>query len=163
MNKLNQALVGTAAAATMAVSITPAMARDYQQAGNSNGRVVAGVSITVANDGRDYQDTRYHDTDYRDQRYYRDNDRSRYHQLSREQAVKKCAKTAEKQATRRGRAEVTDIHRVTPTRYGYQVTGLVQTGKAHRGNYRDISRFTCAIDGKQVANIRFSSYDYARR
>ncbi len=74
MNKFNKALVGTAAAAAMAVSATPAMANDGRNGGPSAGEVIAGVAIIGAiaaiasssNKNRDYRDNDYRDNDYRD-------------------------------------------------------------------------------------------------
>jgi len=167
MNKLNKALVGTAAAAAMAVSATPAMARDGHDGGPSVGEVIAGVAIigaiaAIASSGN--KDQRYRDNDYRGDRYGNDrygndrygndrygndrygNDRyaesrfgHHYRQIGQRQAVNRCVRAAESGAAHHGRANVTDIRDVDRTRYGYRVKGqiLVEQG---RDRYRRSAR-----------------------
>ena len=184
MNKLNKALVGTAAAAAMAVSATPAMAKDGRNNGPSAGEVIAGVAIIGAiaaiassgNKDRGYRDTRYDDRNYgnyRGDRY--DNGRytesrygNNYRQIGQRQAVNRCVRAAESEATRRGRAAVTDIRDIDRTRYGYRVKGriLVEQGRGgrhHRARYADKGKFTCYIEGNRVSDVQFSGLDYYRR
>lgn len=171
MNKLNKALVGTAAAAAMAVSASPAMANDGRNNGPSAGEVIAGVAIIGAiaaiassgNKDRRYGDDRYDDRRYSDNRY-RNNSRH----INQRQAVNRCVRAAENQATRRGRAHVTDIRDVDRTRYGYRVKGkiLVEQGRSGRyrnSRYADKGKFTCYIEGNRVSDVRFSGLKYARR
>lgn len=181
MNKINKALVGTAAAAAMAVSASPAMANDRQNNGPSAGEVIAGVAIIGAiaaiassgNKDRRYRNGNYRDGNYRGDRYddrrysnsrYRNNNR----RINQRQAVNRCVRAAENQATRRGRASVTDIRDIDRTRYGYRVKGriLVEQGRAghHRRNgYADKGKFTCYIEGNRVSDVHFSGLKYARR
>lgn len=191
MNKLNKALVGTAAAAAMAVSASPAMAKDGRNNGPSAGEVIAGVAIIGAiaaiasssNKNRGYRDTNYGDVNYRDTNYrdtnYRDDryDNGRYsesrfgnnyRQIDQRQAVNRCVRAAENQATRGGRANVTDIRDIDRTRYGYRVKGriLVEQGRArhHRtSGYADQGKFTCYIQGNRVSDVQFSGLKYAGR
>lgn len=186
MNKLNKALVGTAAAAAMAVSASPVMAKDGRNHGPSTGEVIAGVAIIGAiaaiassgnNNDRRYRDTNYRDTNYRDRNYRGDrydNDRytesrfgSRYRHINQRQAVNRCVRAAEHGATNYGRAHVTDIRDVDRTRYGYRVKGriLVEQGRSryeHSG-YADKGKFTCYIEGNRVSNVQYSGLRYARR
>ncbi|MGB5722956.1 MAG: hypothetical protein WBM39_00970 [Parasphingorhabdus sp.] len=166
MNKLNKALVGTAAAAAMAVSASPAMAKDGRNNGPSAGEVIAGVAIigaiaAIASSGNDRGD-RYDDRRYSDNRY-----RNNYRHINQRQAVNRCVRAAESQATRRGRASVTDIRDIDRTRYGYRVKGriLVEQGRGRyqRNRYSDQGKFTCYIEGNRVSDVQFSGLKYARR
>jgi hypothetical protein len=175
MNKLNKALVGTAAAAAMAVSATPAMARDGHNGGPSAGEVIAGVAIigaiaAIASSGN--KDRRYRDNDYRGDRY--GNDRyaesrfgNHHRQIGQRQAVNRCVRVAERKATHHGRARVTDIRDIDRTRYGYRVKGRIQVEQG-RDRYRrsaraDRGKFTCYIEGNRVSDVRFSGLNYRRR
>ena len=167
MNKLNKALVGTAAAAAMAVSATPAMARDGHRGGPSAGEVIAGVAIigaiaAIASSGN--KDRRYRDDDYRGDRY--GNDRyadsrfgNRYRQIGQRQAVNRCVRAAERGATNYGRANVTDIRDIDRTRYGYRVKGRILVdqgrGRYQRSGYSDKGNFTCYIEGNRVSDVRY--------
>ncbi|MDM8009995.1 MAG: hypothetical protein QUV08_03420 [Parasphingorhabdus sp.] len=175
MNKLNKALVGTAAAAAMAVSATPAMARDGHRGGPSAGEVIAGVAIigaiaAIASSGN--KDRRYRDDDYRGDRY--GNDRyadsrfgNRYRQIGQRQAVNRCVRAAERGATNYGRANVTDIRDIDRTRYGYRVKGRILVdqgrGRYQRSGYSDKGNFTCYIEGNRVSDVRYSGLRYSRR
>lgn len=180
MNKLNKALVGTAAAAAMAVSATPAMAKDGRNGGPSAGEVIAGVAIigaiaAIASSGskdRGYRDTRSRNNDYRGDRYQNDRySESRfgngYRQIDQRQAVNRCVRAAENGATNRGRASVTDIRDVDRTRYGYRVKGKIEVeqsrGRYQRNSYSDRGNFTCYIEGNRVSDVQFSGLKYARR
>jgi hypothetical protein len=175
MNKLNKALVGTAAAAAMAVSATPAMARDGHRGGPSAGEVIAGVAIigaiaAIASSGN--KDRRYRDDDYRGDRY--GNDRyadsrfgNRYRQIGQRQAMNRCVRAAERGATNYGRANVTDIRDIDRTRYGYRVKGRILVdqgrGRYQRSGYSDKGNFTCYIEGNRVSDVRYSGLRYSRR
>ncbi|WP_417621209.1 hypothetical protein [Parasphingorhabdus sp.] len=179
MNKLNKALVGTAAAAAMAVSATPAMAKDGRHNGPSAGEVIAGVAIVGAiaaiasssNKDRSYRNTSYRGDRYNDRynhgRYNDTRYSNGYRQIGQRQAVNQCVRAAEYQATRRGRASVTDIRDVDRTRYGYRVKGkiLVEQGRGRyqRNRYSDQGKFTCYVEGNRVSDVRFSGLNYARR
>lgn len=175
MNKLSKALAGTAAAAAMAVSATPAMARDGHNGGPSAGEVIAGVAIigaiaAIASSGN--QDRRYRDNDYRGDRY--GNDRysdsrfgNHYRQIGQRQAVNRCVRAAERGASNYGRANVTDIRDIDRTRYGYRVKGriLVEQGRSRyqRSARADKGNFTCYIEGNRVSDVRYSGLRYSRR
>eukprot|EP01013_Petalomonas_cantuscygni_P044423 TRINITY_DN9019_c0_g1_i5.p1 TRINITY_DN9019_c0_g1~~TRINITY_DN9019_c0_g1_i5.p1 ORF type:complete len:109 (-),score=20.10 TRINITY_DN9019_c0_g1_i5:91-417(-) len=104
MNKLNKALVGTAAAAAMAVSATPAMARDNHNGGPSAGEVIAGVAIIGAiaaiassgNKDRDYRDRNYRGDRYGNDRYAETRFGNGYRQIGERQAVNRCVRTKHK-------------------------------------------------------------------
>ncbi|PHR18419.1 MAG: hypothetical protein COA41_10075 [Sphingopyxis sp.] len=169
MNKLNKALVGTAAAAAMAVSATPAMARDGHKGGPSAGEVIAGVAIVgaiaaIASSGN--KDRRYRDN-YRDDRYSDSRYGNRYRQIGQRQAVNRCVRAAEGGAARYGRANVTDIRDIDRTRYGYRVKGRVvveqNRGRYQRARYADKGNFTCYIEGNRVSDVRYSGLNYSRR
>tara|TARA_R100001244_G_scaffold71741_2_gene57989 strand:- start:21269 stop:21796 length:528 start_codon:yes stop_codon:yes gene_type:complete len=175
MNKLNKALVGTAAAAAMAVSATPAMARDGHKGGPSAGEVIAGVAIIGAiaaiasssNRDRDYRDTHYRGDRYGNDRYAETRFGYGYRQIGQRQAVNRCVRAAERGATYRGRANVTDIRDIDRTRYGYRIKGriLVEQGRDRyrRGGYTDKGNFTCYIEGNRVSDVRYSGLNYSRR
>lgn len=176
MNKLNKALVGTATAAAMAVSATPAMAKDGRNGGPSAGEVIAGVAIIGAiaaiasssNKDRGYRDTNYRGDRYDNGRYAESRYGNNYRQIDQRQAVNRCVRAAESEATGRGRASVTDIRDVDRTRYGYRVKGkiLVEQGRGgrnHRSSYSDQGKFTCYIEGNRVSDVQFSGLNYSRR
>jgi hypothetical protein len=191
MNKLNKALVGTAAAAAMAVSASPAMANDGRNNGPSAGEVIAGVAIIGAiaaiasssNKDRGYRDSNYGDRNYRDSNYRDDHHRgdrydngrysesrfgNGYRQIGERQAVNRCVRAAENEAARRGRASVTDIRDIDRTRYGYRVKGKIMVeqgrrGRHHRSSYADQGKFTCYIEGNRVSDVQFSGLDYGHR
>ena len=175
MNKLNKALVGTAAAAAMAVSATPAMARDGRDNGISAGEVIAGAVVlgglaailtSGKNDRYNGYDDRY---DYRGQRY--DNN-ARYSRLNSRTAVDRCVRAAERQASRNyGTANVTQIRDVDRTRYGYRVKGKIAVqetayrgnrGRNYRANY-DTGKFTCYLDGRGRPQVDFNNLNGGRR
>ncbi|CAO1651489.1 hypothetical protein [Parasphingorhabdus sp. NYA22] len=171
MNKLNKALVGTATAAAMAVSATPAMAKDGRNGGPSAGEVIAGVAIigaiaAIASSGN--KDRRYSNNDYRGDRYQNDRySNARYRQIDQREAVNRCVRAAENGATNRGRASVTDIRDVDRTRNGYRIKGKIEVeqnrGRYQRNSYSDKGKFTCYIEGNRVSDVQFSGLKYARR
>ncbi|WP_417595006.1 hypothetical protein [Parasphingorhabdus sp.] len=170
MNKLNKALVGTATAAAMAVSATPAMAKDSRNGGPSAGEVIAGVAIIGAiaaiasssNKNRGYSNANYRGDRYDNGRYG-----NNYRQIDQRQAVNRCVIAAENEATRRGRANVTDIRDVDRTRSGYRIKGNIRVdqnrGRYQRNSYSDKGKFTCYIEGNRVSNVQFSGLKYAGR
>ena len=171
MNKLNKALVGTATADAMAVSATPAMAKDGRNGGPSAGEVIAGVAIigaiaAIASSGN--KDRRYSNNDYRGDRYQNDRySNARYRQIDQREAVNRCVRAAENGATNRGRASVTDIRDVDRTRNGYRIKGKIEVeqnrGRYQRNSYSDKGKFTCYIEGNRVSDVQFSGLKYARR
>jgi len=158
MKTLSKAMVGTVAAAAMALSAaTPAFAlhgADRDNDGISAGDVIAGALVigniaAVAAAADDDRGDRY----YRDGRYGRD---GRYDDFNRRgyddgygyrhgggnarQAVSQCIAAAERDASRYtwGRADVTDIRRVDRIPGGFQIDGRIAV---QNGRYRDGRRY----------------------
>ncbi|MEP2103306.1 MAG: hypothetical protein ABJP02_08595 [Parasphingorhabdus sp.] len=168
MNTLKTAVVGTAAATAMAVSATPAMAKDYDRDGIGAGEVIAGAVVLgglaaiLSSGKKDKYSNSYYDDDYRDRRYrdrrYRDGrygygDRKR---IKPRRAVNKCVRAAERKASYYGRADVTQIRDVKRTRYGYKVKGRIVVkdgGRGYRRSY-DRGKFTCYVEGRRVSGVR---------
>jgi hypothetical protein len=171
MNKLNKALVGTAAAAAMAVSASPVMAKDGRNHGPSTGEIIAGVAIVgaiaaIASSGNS-RNSNYRGDRYDNNRYTESRFGSRYRHIDQRQAVNRCVRAAEHGAANYGRANVTDIRDVDRTRYGYRVKGriLVEQGRSRyqRSGRTDKGSFTCYIEGNRVSNVQYSGLRYARR
>jgi len=127
---------------------------------------IIGAIAAIASSGT--KDRRYSTSSYRDDRYR--NDRyanTRYRQIDQRQAVNQCVRAAENDATRRGRASVTDIRDVDRTRNGYRVKGNIQVdqnrSRYQRNSYSDKGKFTCYIEGNRVSDVRFSGLKYAGR
>ncbi|QTD56953.1 hypothetical protein [Parasphingorhabdus cellanae] len=163
MNTLKTAMIGTAAATAMAVSATPAMAKDHDRDGISAGEVIAGAvvlgglaAILSSNKkdryysgyDRDYRDGRYRDGHYRDRRYGK--------RIRPRRAVNKCVRAAERKASYYGRADVTQIRDVKRTSYGYKVKGRIVVKDGYRGYRRsyDRGKFTCYVEGRRVSGVR---------
>lgn len=153
MKTLPKALVGTVAAAAVAVSsATPAVARDHR-GGIDGGDIIAGAlviggiaAIAAAasnnNDRRDYDRYGYGDGRGRDgwsDRRYGD---GFYGRGNPRQAIEQCVRTAERNASRYsyGRADVTDIRNVRNTRWGYEVRGRIAVNTRGR-DWRDGDRY----------------------
>ncbi len=171
MTKLKQALIGTAAAAAMAVSATPATAKDrYNDDKIDAGEVIAGALIiggiaAIANAAskkdryRDYRDYRYNRGDryYRGDRYRGDYNydragyRNDYRRVGPRRAVNKCIRAVERRLGKR-RADVTRIRDIDRTRYGYRVKGNVILQTRYD---TDRGKFTCRTDGRGRPEIRF--------
>lgn len=179
MTTLNKALVGAAAATAMAVSATPAMARDHDKKGISAGEVIAGVAVigaiaAIASSGKKdrYHDRRYNNGRYNNGHYndgrYKNGRYHNYRQIGQRKAVNRCVRAAENRASRYGQATVTDIRDVDRTRYGYKIKGRILVENGYRGRYNrarhtDKGKFTCYIDGNRVSDVRYKGLDYARR
>ena len=170
MNTLKKAMIGTAAATAMAVSATPAMAKDYDRGGISTGEVIAGAVVigaiaAIASSGK--KDRYAYNDSYRGDRYNRDYQYNNYRKgkrINSRRAVDKCVRATERKASHYGRADVTQIRDVERTRYGYKVKGrvVVQNGyRDRRGGY-DRGKFTCYVEGRQVAQVRLKNLDYRR-
>lgn len=153
MKTFSKALVGTAAAAAVAVSsATPAMARDHR-GGIDGGDIVAGalviggiaaIAAAAGNNNDRYDDGRYNYSDdwrggngrYRQGYYGQGNARG---------AIEQCVRTAERTASRYsyGRADVTDVRDIRQTRWGYEVKGRIavnSSGRDWRRGDRDYGR-----------------------
>lgn len=160
MNKIVKALTGTAAAAAMAVSATPALANQDRDNGIGAGEVIAGAviiggiaALAGAFDGND--DRRY---GFERAGFRGDARRGFRGVINPRRAVNRCVRAAERRAGRIfGPADVTQIRDVDRTRFGYRISGriVVQDGFRGRGfrNF-DRGRFTCRIDGRQVSSLR---------
>lgn len=167
MTKFTNALIGTATAAALAVSATPAAARDRD--GVSTGDVIAGAliiggiaAIASAASDNDRYDDRY---DRRTDGYAYDragyDHRGGYgggYRMGPRQAVEQCVRATERRLGRGG--DVTDVRNIDRTRYGYRVTGRVEVGqyggRGWRDQYGDRGRFTCIIEGGRVQDVRIS-------
>ena len=153
MKKLTKVLVGTAAAAAVAVSsATPAMARD--RGGIDIGDIIAGAVVlggiaavagSIGNNDR-YDDSYGYGYDpedrYRDSRYGYNNN---YYGGNPRQAIEQCVRTAENAASRNsyGRANVTDVRDIKRTRYGFEVKGRIAvngSGRDWRGGDSNYGR-----------------------
>lgn len=141
MKFLSKTALFTAAAAT-AIAATPANARDrhYGRDGIDAGDVIAGalviggiaaIASAASNDRGRYND-RYndrYDDRYNDRNY--DNGGYGYYNngYSSRTAVEQCVRAAERDASRYGRARITDVTRIDRVRGGYEVRGrLVVAG-----------------------------------
>lgn len=184
MKYLSKATLALAAAATV-ISATPAQAGRFDRNngdGISTGDVIAGALIiggiaavaVAASNGRDGRyDDRY------DDRYERRGDYSRGgydrsdRRFSSRAAVDQCVRAAQNQASRYGRARVTDVTRIDRVRGGYEVRGriVVEDRGYNRGRddwnrngnrydrYNDgydKGRFSCVARYDGVADLRLS-------
>lgn len=167
MNTLKTAIVGTAAATAMAVSATPAMAKDHRDKGVSAGEIIAGVAVigaiaAIASSSK--RDRGYNEVSYRGDQYNgRQNYRRNYRQIGKRKAINRCTRAAENRATRRGNATVTQIRKVNRTRYGYKIKGRILVEKGRYGRNVNRGKFTCFIEGNRVSDVRYSGLNYARR
>ena len=181
MKTFTKTLVGTAAAAAVAVSsATPAMARD--RGGIDAGDVIAGAliiggiaAIAAASSNRDRdRDYRYDRGGYGgDGRYDRRGDP--------QQAVEQCVRAAERAASRHsyGNANVTDVRDIKRTSRGYEVKGRIAVntmgrdwrngdsryGRGWNGDYRgwsdrnrgyDSGNFKCKVEYGRIRDLDFS-------
>lgn len=159
MSFLSKTTLALAAAATV-VAATPATAEryDYRRGdGIGAGEIIAGALIiggiaavaTAASNNRDrgygYND-RYNDRyDYGRAGY--DYGERRFDSRS---AVERCVRAAERQASRYGRARITDVTRIDRVRGGFEVRGrLVVEERGFRGG-RDWDRFGYDYDRYNV-------------
>ncbi|HQS98308.1 MAG: hypothetical protein B7X90_02230 [Novosphingobium sp. 17-62-19] len=145
MKTFSKALVGTVAAAAVAVSsATPAVARD-NRGGIDGGDIIAGAlviggiaAIAAAssnNDRNSYDRIGYGGNDWRGRDGWND---GRFGRIDPRAAVAQCVQAAERNAGRvsYGRADVTDVRDVRNTRYGYEVRGRIAVNSRGR-DWRD--------------------------
>lgn len=192
MSNVSKALLCTAGAAALAVSTTPAMARDGGiDAGTviAGALVIGGIAAIAASAGHDRYDDGYGGYAYDRAGYntgnygygYRGTYGSNYYRTSPREAVERCVATAERNAARYsyGRADVTDIRDIRPTRYGYEVRGRIAVnslgrswrygdrayGRGWNGDYRgwnsnlrgyDSGSFTCRVERDRVVDLDYS-------
>jgi hypothetical protein len=182
MKYLSKATLALTAAAT-AITATPAQAGRYDRDGIDAGDVIAGAliiggiaAVAAAASSKD-RDGRY-DARY-DDRYDRRGDYSRggYDYSDRRfgsrVAVDQCVRAAQREASRFGRARVTDVTRIERVRGGYEVRGrLVVEERGYRdwrgdwdryGNRYDRyddrydkGKFSCFARYDGVADLRLS-------
>jgi hypothetical protein len=164
MKTISKALVGTVAAGAMALSATPAAARDRNNDGIDAGDIIAGalviggIAAVASSIGRDrgYNGT-YGSPYYGDRYGYNNGGNSR-------QAVEQCVYAAQRGAYG---ARVTDIRNVDRKRDGYRVRGTVLVNERGGGwgrdyNYRnagrnyDQGRFTCEVRYGRVVDLDYS-------
>ncbi|MFC4291051.1 hypothetical protein ACFOWX_01335 [Sphingorhabdus arenilitoris] len=164
MKNMTKAIMGTAAAAAMAVSANPALAKHGDRDdGISTSEVIAGVAILggiaaiLSSNDNDRYDRDYHrggrDGFYRGRGY--DGERA---------AINRCIRTVER-GNRYGYAKVTDIRDIDRTRYGYAVKGRLTVNSGYRdrydrygrGGYRnyDSGKFTCYVERGRVVDIDY--------
>lgn len=171
---LAKGAIATVAAGAMALSATPAAARDRHDDGIDAGDIIAGalviggIAAVASSIGRDrgyngtyggpYYGDRY-DSRYGDRYGY---DYNRYGNSR--QAVEQCVYAAQRGAYR---ARVTDIRSVDRNRYGYRIKGTVVVNERGGGwgrdyNYRyngrnyDQGKFTCDVQYGRVVNLDYS-------
>jgi len=147
MKTFSKALVGTVAAAAVAVSsATPAIARD-NRGGIDGGDIIAGAlviggiaAIAAAassnnSDRYSYDRIGYGGNDWRRDSAGRDGwSDGRFGRVDPRVAVEQCVRAAERNAGRAsyGRADVTDIRDVRNTRNGYEVRGRIAVNSQGR-------------------------------
>lgn len=176
MKFMSKTTLFVAAAATAVAASTPAMARDdrrHDRDGIDAGDVIAGALIiggiaAIASAGsrndRGYDRDRY---DRNDNGYYRDGYGSRT-------AVEQCVRAAEQNASRYGRARITDVTSINRIRGGYEVRGrLVVAGRGFQsrgydnwdrygnrydryGRDYDKGKFSCLTRFGGVQDVRLS-------
>lgn len=167
MTKMKKALIGTAAAAAMAVSATPAVAKDrYDNDGISAGEAIAGALViggiaAIAAAATSKKDDRYdrydrYDSRNRDRydRYDRYDRRTHYNtRISQRGAIDECSRAIQRHLRRAGRADITDIRRVRPGRYGgYEVSGRLVLRTRYNDDH---GRFTCTANGRGNPALSF--------
>lgn len=151
MNKITKVLVGTAAAAAVAVSgAAPAIARDRHGDGINAGDIIAGALIiggiaAIASAAGNDRDSRYepYDRGY-DRDGYGDSWRygNRYYDRGNPRdAVERCVRAAERSAGRYsyGNADVTDIRDIRRTGQGFEIRGRIAVNSMGR-DWRDGDR-----------------------
>ena len=171
MKTISKALIGTVAAGAMALSASPAAARDRHDDGIDAGDIIAGALIiggiaavagSIGNDrgyntngGPYYGDNGRYDSRYGDRYDYNRSGNSR-------QAVQQCVNAAQRSGVR-----VTDIRGIDRKRDGYRVKGTVVVNERGGGwgrdyNYRyngrnyDQGKFSCDVQYGRVVDVDFS-------
>ncbi|MEO1044461.1 MAG: hypothetical protein AAFX04_03370 [Pseudomonadota bacterium] len=158
MKKMIKALTGTAAAAAMAVSATPAFADDGIGAEEviAGAVVIGGIAaLAGAFDGDRNRGYEFERAGFRGdfRRGHRGFNRGF---IGPRRAINRCVRAAERRAGRIfGPANVTQIRDVDRTRFGYRIRGRIVVQDNFRGfRNLDRGRFTCRIDGNRVSNVR---------
>lgn len=169
---LTKAAIGAATAGALALSATPAMARDrHDDDGIGAGEIIAGAVVLgglaaiLSSSSRDRYD-RYDRYGRYDDRYRDRYDRGRYGYDYRRYggsraAVSQCVNAVERSSRRYGRTDVTQITEVDRKRDGYRVKGRVVVrdgyhGRWGRGGYYDRGKFKCDVRYGRIRDIDFS-------
>ncbi len=190
---LAKGAIATVAAGAMAVSsAAPAFAEHREGNGISAGDVIAGALViggiaAIAsaagnnNRDRDYRYDRAGYGNYDNNGGYDRYDRGDYRRGNSRQAIERCVRTAEGQASRNsyGRADVTDVRDIRETRYGFEVRGRIAVNSSGRdwrrgdrdhgqgwgGDYRgwnssmrgyDSGSFRCRFERGRVVDLDFN-------
>lgn len=167
-----KALLLMAGAATLAASAPAEARRHYDRDGIDAGDIIAGALIiggiaaiasAASDNDRGYRSGRYYDG-YDGYGYRRDGYGSRA-------AVDQCVRAARGEASRYGRARVTDVTRIDRIRGGYEIRGrLVVEDRGLRGrgdwdrgyNYNrygdgyDKGKFSCVTRYGRIDDVRVS-------
>ena len=168
MSKLQKMLIGAAGASALALSISPAMARDYARDNDDHRYERNDGHDRYERNGRYNRHDRYNRYNRYDRRgrYYRHNryDRRRYnHQganyrggyngLGSNHVVKDCISAVKRHLRRSGRVDVTGISNVRRARYGnLRVSGRLVLQTRYGDDY---GRFTCKTDGYGRPSLSF--------
>jgi hypothetical protein len=140
-----------AATAAMVAAATPAQARDHYRDNDriDAGDVIAGALIiggiaaiaSASSNHRGYRDYDRYDRRDGDDRYdsYRDNRWNNDYGYGSRQAVDQCVRAAQRDASRYGRARVTDVTDIDRVDGGYKVRGrlVVEQRNYWGGRYND--------------------------
>jgi hypothetical protein len=172
MKTISKALIGTVAAGAMALSASPAAARDRHNDGISAGDIIAGalviggIAAVASSIGKDRYDRTYGGPYYGDYNNRYDSgygyDYNRYGNSR--QAVQQCVNAAQRGAYR---ARVTDIRSIDRKRDGYRIKGTVVVNERgggwgrdynyrYNGRYYDQGRFSCDVQNGRVVDVDFS-------
>ena len=165
MKTISKALIGTVAAGAMALSASPAAARDRHDDGIDAGDIIAGalviggiaaIASSIGNN-RGYNGT-YGAPYYGNYGY----DYNRYGNSR--QAVQQCVNAAQRSAYG---ARVTDIRSIDRKRDGYRVKGTVVVNERgggwgrsynyrYSGRYYDQGKFSCDVRYGRVVDLDYS-------
>ena len=185
MNAIGRRTTGALAlAAALAATAAPAAAQaQYRDArhndrdGISAGEIIAGAivlrglaAILSDNDNDRYRDGYRYDPRYGNNQprygygYGQPNYGYNYQRYGNSrQAVNQCVNAVERNGTRYGRADVTEIRDIDRRRDGYSVEGRVVVRDGYRGRwgqgrggYYDQGRFRCEVRYGRVQDVRFS-------
>ena len=140
----------SAATAAIVSAAVPAQANDGRYRGRDGidaGDVIAGAlviggiaAIASAGSQQDWNHGRYDDRRHDDRRHYNDDYGYFRNGYGSRSAVDQCVRAAEREASRYGRARITDVTSINRIRGGYEVRGrLVVSDRYYRG--RDYDRW----------------------
>ncbi len=187
MNILTKSLLGAGAAAAALVGFTaPLQARDYRGDDHIDaGDVIAGALIigglaAILTSGNNDRSRGYYDNYHDGNRGNRGGYDYDYQRYGGRQAVDQCVRYVERQGSRYGRVDVTQITDIDRKGYGYKIEGKVTVQNQYRdddrydrynrydrydrygrGNNRssDQGRFNCYVEQGRVTNIEYRGLD----